>query len=174
MKRKSNKNRTTIFWLRARYKLLYCMRRANKVLRILLSLRLLERNIRIFGKTLSTVSLSLNTDPFSSAPPFYKQAGTSSTPLCESILTPHCQQEPIYIPPPSNSLFCSPLPSLALPFSAKSQIGGWGVFCGPNKRAKVVRTPLYESVGGEHWPKQLVFQAWAYTDQQAWAVAWQQ
>lgn len=63
-------------------------------------------------------------------------------------MTPHCQQEPIHIPPPSSSLFCIALPSLALPFSAKSQIGGWGVFCGPNKRAKVVRTPLYKRVGG--------------------------
>ena len=51
-------------------------------------------------------------------------------------------------PPTSKSLFCSALLSLVLRFSAKSQIGGWGVFCGPNKRAKVVRTLLYESVGG--------------------------
>lgn len=89
--------------------------------------------------------------------------------------------KPSYPPthPPSNSLFCSALLSLALAFSAKSQIGGWGVFCGPNKRAKVVRTPLYKSVwggggvgvesgvrrgGGGQWPKQLVFQAWVYTD----------
>lgn len=93
--------------------------------------------------------LSLNTGLFSLNPFFHKQAGTSSTPLCKSILTPHCQQEPIHIPPPSNSLFSSALLGLSLPFSAKSQIGGWGVFCGPNKGAKVVRTPLYESVGGE-------------------------
>lgn len=133
------------------------------------NLMLLERNMNLWGNT-----VSFTQRPLSLTPSFHKQARTSSTPLCESILTPHCQQEPIHIPLPSNSLFCSALLSLALPFSAKSQIGGWGVFCGPNKRAKVVRTPLYESVGGEQWPKQLVFQAWAYTDQQAWAVAWQQ
>lgn len=50
-------------------------------------------------------------------------------------------------PPPSKSLFCSTLPSLVHSFSAKSQIGGWGVFCGLYKRTKVVRTLLYESVG---------------------------
>lgn len=93
-------------------------------------------------------SLILETQASLPHPSFHKLEGTSSTPLCEFILTPHCQQEPIHIPPPSKkSLCCSALLSLALPFSAKSQIGGWEVFCGPNKRAKVVRTPLYESVG---------------------------
>lgn len=69
----------------------------------------------------------------------------------ESTLTPHCQQEPISTPPPSSNLLYSALSSLALSFSAESQIGGWGMFCGPNKRAKVVRTSLNESVGG--WGK---------------------
>lgn len=70
--------------------------------------------------------------------------------LCEFMLTPHCQLEPILgdpPPPTSKSLFCSTLPSLVHSFSAKSQIGGWGVFCGLYKRTKVVRTLLYESVG---------------------------
>lgn len=144
-------NRTSIPWLRAQFHLLlHCMRR-TQLLRILIYEEVLESLGKLFQQW-----LFLSAQPLcSSPPPSNKQARISSTALWESILTPHCQQEPIHTqtllpthPPPSNSLFCSALLSLALAFSAKSQIGGWGVFCGPNKRAKVVRTPLYKSVWG--------------------------
>lgn len=150
IEKKSN-SRCTIFCLERRFQLLYGMRRAHQHFTKsseLLNLSLLKRNMNLWGNSYNTVSFSQHR-PLSLTPSFHKQARTSSSPLCESILTPNCQQEPIHIPLPSNSLFYSGLLSLALPFSAKSQIGGWGVFCGPNKRAKVVRTPLYESVGGE-------------------------
>lgn len=147
MERRSDNKRTSIFWLAQDFNFSVAWEKLIDVSQILLNPKLLERNINLWGNSYNTVSFSQHR-PLSLTPSFRKQAGTSSTPLCEFILTPHCQQEPIHNPPPSKSLFCSALLSLALPFSAKSQIGGWGVFCGPNKRAKVVRTPLYESVGG--------------------------
>lgn len=160
-----------------------CMRETDGHSQILLNPELLERNINLRGNSYNIVS-------------FLKRRPHSLTLLSTSKQEPvlflyvssywhhTANRSPSTSPlPRKKSLCCSALLSLALPFSAKSQIGGWEVFCGPNKRAKVVRTPLYESVGlgwgvgglgGGQWPKQLVFQAWAYTDQQAWAVAWQQ
>lgn len=100
--------------------------------------------ILIIEKSYNTVSFSEHRPP-SLNPSLHKQAGTSSMwVLTDTTLPTGAHPRP----PPSNSLLCCALLGLALPFSAKSQIGGWGVFCGPNKRAKVVRTPLYESVGG--------------------------
>lgn len=151
-----NKNRTTTFGFGQDLSF-YWMAEAN---RSLINYFEMEE-ILIFGKTLTTLSYSFNPPPFC---------------LQETALLLHTDTtlptgDHLCPPPTSKSLFCSALLSLVLPFSAKSQIGGWGVFCGPNKRAKVVRTLLYESVGGGgQWPKQLVFQAWAYTDQQAWAA----
>lgn len=71
--------------------------------------------------------------------------------FCESPYWHHtANKSPSPPPNPQQPLFCSALfsSSWLSPFSAKSQIGGWGAFCGPNKRAKVVRTPLCEGGGG--------------------------
>lgn len=60
--------------------------------------------------------------------------------LCkEPIPTPHCQLEPV--PPPPTA------PSQLPIFSKRNQSGGRGAFCGPNKRAKVVRTLLFRDGG---------------------------
>lgn len=68
------------------------------------------------------------------------------------MATPSLQQSPLLASSQLNSLFFSIDPDWGL-----------GMFCGPNKRPKVVRNPLYKSVGGRRcargvqWPKQLVF-----------------
>ncbi len=60
--------------------------------------------------------------------------------LCEEpILTPNCQLEPVH-PPPT-------VPSQLPIFSKRNQSGGRGALCGPNKRAKIVRTPLFKDGG---------------------------
>lgn len=137
-----NNNRTTVIGLGAGFQVICCMTKVNR--------RCLKNfDPQVMRKKISLWEMSHNTASFPQLL-LPKQAGISSTPLCESIVTPYCQSEPIHNPllqTASSALPCSSLLSLALPFSAQSQIGGWGTFCGPNKRAKVVRTPLYESVG---------------------------
>jgi len=59
--------------------------------------------------------------------------------LCkEPTPTPHCQLEPY--PSPN-------CPSQFPIFSKRNQSGGRAAFCGPNKRAKVVRTLLFGDGG---------------------------
>lgn len=110
-----------------------------------------------FGKTQSDFLVIV----YFHSPFLHKQTGTRPSPLWQSTLTPHCQQEPMVTP-----LYQTVSSALLYLLPAKSQIGGWEMFCGPNKRTKVVKTPLYKSVGGwllgvgRVWARrgQLVFQ----------------
>lgn len=166
MERKSNNDRTTI-WVQfyiAWQMLIYIFK--------FFGIQSCFKEILIFGETLTTLSHSLNTGPH----PLLSQASRNQLYAFMWVHTDTTLPTWAHPHPPSFKqplLLCSP--QLGSAFLRKEPDWGLGVFCGPNKRAKVVRTPLYKSVGGGgQWPKQLVFQAWAYTDQQAWAVAWQQ
>lgn len=150
MERKSHNNGTIVFWFGARFKLLYFRKKKKQieVLHILLNLRLLER--KSLGK-LFQQCLFISIQP-SVSHPLLPQVSKNQLYSFMRVYTDTTLPTGDHPHPPSFQqplLLCSALLSLALLFSAESQIGGWGVFCGPNKRAKVVRTPLYESVGGE-------------------------
>lgn len=128
MERRSDNKRTSIFWLAQDFNFSVAWEKLIDVSQILLNPKLLERNINLWGNSYNTVSFSQHR-PLSLTPSFRKQAGTSSTLLCEFILTPHCQREPIHnppTPPPFKKplLLCSP--QLGSPFLSKEPDWGLG------------------------------------------------
>lgn len=128
------------------------------MLQILWNMRLRERNINRWGNSYNTVSFSQHR-LLSLTPSFHKQAGTSSTPLCESILTPHCQQEPIHIPPSfkQSLLLCSPQLAWLSLSQQRARLGVGECFVAQIKELKQSELLCMKVLGGSSDPNSQSF-----------------
>lgn len=123
--RKCNNNRTTIFWPGARFQLLYCMTRAKSVLQFYMSQRLLETNIRIYGKSTTAWSFSQHRPLFPE--PLLPQASRNQLYSFMQVHTDTTLPTGAHPHPPS---FQQPLqlcsPRLVSPFLSKEPDWGLG------------------------------------------------